>query len=194
MDWKVNFDCDSYEFRYQALGSQQRVTLRLPSAVNDLHACIIGFRDDSKDSQTPTAAQNNLQNFRGYQAINQFQLFVESRPWFAEQLTADKTQLMLWKETRKSQPNIIYSRYYTDYERPADDGTMFQPPIILNMQAAPRFKDMKSGVATHRHTVEAYADITFNPGFPGNNVNAFCWMKHTARIYEDSFGQLHVQK
>jgi hypothetical protein len=194
MDWKVNFDVDNYEFRYQALGNQQRVTLRLPSAVSDLHACIIGFRDDSKDSQTPTSTQNNLQNFRGYQAISQFQLFVESRPWFAEQLTADKTQLMLWKETRKSMPNIIYSRYYTDYERVADDGTLFQPPIVLNMQAAPRFKDMKSGVTTSRHTVEAYADITFNPTFPGNNVNAYCWMLHTARIYEDQYGQLHVQK
>lgn len=194
-DWKVNFNVDSYEFRYQHLGAQLRHTLRLPSAVSDLQEVLIGIRDTAGDARASVDnVGNKLQNFIGYQNIDQWQMFVESRPWFSEILTGDKTQLMLWKETRKSEPAISYSRFFTDYERAADNGTYTQPPIILCLQAAPKFADdMLSGISTHRHTVESYVDFTFKT-LPTATTAAFCWMKHTVRVYQDQFGQLHVSK
>jgi hypothetical protein len=212
-DWKINFEVDNYEYRYVTLPStNQRTTLRLGSTLSDLQYAMICFRDDSEDSKQSTvtpfiANRNKYQNFIGYQNISQFQLYVESRPWFAEQLTADKTQLMLWKEARKCEPNIIHSRFFTDYEKKDDNGTLEQPPIMINLQAAPRFsRDMKSGVTTSRHNVEMYADIQFTTS-PASiptlstgltsatqTVNAYCFLKHTMRVFEDQYGQLHISK
>lgn len=198
-DWKVNFDTDGYEFKYVTIGNNQRCTLRLGSTLSDLQYALIGFRNDAGDVGIATNnTPNKLQNFVGYQAVSQFQLFVESRPWFAEQLSADKTALMLWKETRKSEPNIIYSRFFTDYERASASATFEQPPIIINLQAAPRFsREMKSGVSSTKHNVEMYADVTFS-NLPntigGGALNAFCWLKHTVRVFEDQYGQLQVSR
>lgn len=209
-DWKINFEVDNYEYRYVNVGSNQRTTLRFGSTLSDLQYAMICLRDDSKDANPPVSASvathAKLQNFLGYQHIDQFQLYVESRPWFAEQLNADKTQLMLWKEARKCEPNLIHSRFFTDYEDSNVNGTMLQVPIMINLQAAPRFtREMKSGVTTSRQNVEMYADVTFKqpPGSiptttagtgANQTINAFCFLKHTMRVYEDQYGQLHIAK
>lgn len=76
---------------------------------------------------------------------------------------------------------------------------------MINLQAAPRFsRDMKSGVTTSRHNVEMYADIQFTTApasiptlnigttFQNQTVNAYCFLKHTMRVFEDQYGQLHI--
>ena len=193
-DWRVNLHADDWSFRYQSLNGL-RNTLRLPSSVSDLQECIIALRDDGKDNPAAvTNDSNKLQNLISYSTISTWQMLVDSRPFFSEQLTDDKTTLLLWNECRKSEPAISTSRYYTDYENAADAGTLRQPPIIMNFQAAPKFADdMLSGIQTTRHNVEAYIDFTFRTAQPAT-VSAFCFLKHTVRIYEDANGQLQVQK
>jgi hypothetical protein len=164
----------------------------LPSAVSDLQSIFIGFRDDSNDSAGVGTTVNRLQNFRSFNNVYQFQLFIESKPYYSEPLTGDKTTIMLWQETKTAEPAIKTSRFYTDYEAVVD-GTLKCPPIVLNLKAAPAFHSMQSGVTTSRHTVEAYADVTLTAAL-GPSVNAYCFMKHTVRIYQDANGQLSVQR
>jgi len=193
-EYKVNFHVDDYSFRYQSLNGL-RNTLRLPSSVSDLQEAMIIFRDEAKDN--PPAATNDsnkLQNAVSYSAISTWQMWVDSRPWFSEVLTDDKTALGLWNEAKKCEPEITSSRYYTDFENPADAGTLRQPPIFMSLQAAPKFSDdMLSGISTTRHNIEAYVDFTFATAQPAT-VAAYAFLFHTSRIYEDSNGQLLVQK
>jgi len=192
----LSFHVDDHSFRYQVV-NQPRSQLRWPSANTSLNKITCLIRDDNvANPGVPNNTANKMIAPISWTDLQQLQVYQNQQPWWSEPVLGTRLETELYDEVKKAEPKITDSLYYTDYGDAALARTQSQIPLFLCFSSAPRFsEELDSGVATSRHTTDAYMDLQYQ-GTPAGlaNLSALSWLNCSGRIHLGPTGSLELDR